>query len=112
MANLTQEEIFKIFAQTKLLLVPLIEGSGTRLKIVEAIFSGAHVLSTPLGAEGINSELINISELNAFEDNFKKIIESDLGQINKEIAPSFWNEFDLDQWNKMNGSKIKQAITE
>jgi glycosyltransferase involved in cell wall biosynthesis len=35
------------------LVVPVFEGSGTRLKIVEAMAYGRAVISTPLGAEGL-----------------------------------------------------------
>lgn len=34
-------------------IVPLFEGGGTRLKILEAIAAGRPVLSTPIGAEGL-----------------------------------------------------------
>ena len=39
----------KIFA-----IVPLLEGSGTRLKILEAMSFGLPVISTSIGAEGID----------------------------------------------------------
>ena len=39
--------------QYELMLVPLLSGSGMRIKIIEGMALGKPVLSTPLGAEGI-----------------------------------------------------------
>jgi len=40
-------------ARAKVALVPLLAGSGTRFKILEAWAAGVPVVSTPLGAEGL-----------------------------------------------------------
>ena len=40
-------------AQARVAVVPLLSGSGTRLKILEAWAAGTPVVSTPLGAEGL-----------------------------------------------------------
>jgi glycosyltransferase involved in cell wall biosynthesis len=40
-------------ARAKVIVVPLLSGSGTRLKIIEAWAAGAPVVSTPVGAEGL-----------------------------------------------------------
>ena len=40
-------------ARAQIVVVPLLSGSGTRLKIVEAWAAGRAVISTPLGAEGL-----------------------------------------------------------
>jgi glycosyltransferase involved in cell wall biosynthesis len=40
-------------ARAKVALVPLLAGSGTRFKIIEAWAAGVPVVSTPLGAEGL-----------------------------------------------------------
>lgn len=41
------------YAEACVVVVPLFEGGGTRLKIVEAMAAGVPVISTRLGAEGI-----------------------------------------------------------
>jgi len=43
------------FANSTLLAVPLDAGGGTRLKILEAFAAGLPVVSTAIGAEGINA---------------------------------------------------------
>jgi len=40
-------------ARSKVAVVPLLAGSGTRIKILEAWAAGVPVVSTPLGAEGL-----------------------------------------------------------
>ena len=55
-------------------VVPLLEGSGTRLKILEAMSYGKLVLSTPKGIEGIAArDGIDYLEFNNFE-SFKSNI--------------------------------------
>lgn len=47
-------EVASWYQNAKVFIVPLLSGSGTRLKIVEAAAAGAPVVSTPVGAEGLN----------------------------------------------------------
>ena len=42
-------------ARSKVAVVPLLAGSGTRIKILEAWAAGVPVVSTPLGAEGLSA---------------------------------------------------------
>ena len=42
------------FDQAAVVVVPLLHGGGTRLKILEAAACGKAIVSTPLGAEGLN----------------------------------------------------------
>ena len=47
------EDAIAELARAKVAIVPLLAGSGTRLKIIEAWAAGVPVVSTPLGAEGL-----------------------------------------------------------
>lgn len=49
------DDIRPYVAKSKVFVVPLISGSGTRLKILDAMAMGIPVVSTSLGAEGLNS---------------------------------------------------------
>ena len=42
-------------ARAKAAIVPILSGSGTRVKIIEAWAAGVPVVSTPLGAEGLGA---------------------------------------------------------
>ena len=52
----TLDDIRPAIAQAALCVVPLRAGSGTRLKIFEALAMGKAVVSTTLGAEGLAME--------------------------------------------------------
>ena len=42
-----------VVATARAVIVPIWEGGGTRLKVLEALAAGRTVVSTPLGASGI-----------------------------------------------------------
>jgi glycosyltransferase involved in cell wall biosynthesis len=46
-------EVEPFYRRAHALVVPVFEGSGTRLKVVEASLLGRPVISTALGAEGL-----------------------------------------------------------
>jgi glycosyltransferase involved in cell wall biosynthesis len=50
----TVDEVLPLYASAVAAVVPLRMGSGTRLKILEAMAAGVPVVSTHLGAEGID----------------------------------------------------------
>ncbi|NTS43779.1 glycosyltransferase [Flavisolibacter sp. BT320] len=50
------EEVQSYYRESILLVVPLLSGSGTRLKILEAMSMGSPVVSTAIGAEGLGLE--------------------------------------------------------
>ena len=49
-------DVYPYILASDLIIVPLISGGGTRIKIIESIAAGKQVLSTRLGAEGIERE--------------------------------------------------------
>jgi len=49
-------EIAPLYAKARAAVVPLRAGGGTRIKILEAFAHGVPVISTPLGAEGLDVE--------------------------------------------------------
>ncbi len=52
--HLTRSRLHELFGRVKLCIVPLLEGGGTRLKILESMALGVPVVSTPLGAQGLD----------------------------------------------------------
>lgn len=107
--DLSGKEISKLFADTAVCLVPLEHGSGTRLKIIESIFSGAVVLSTGLGREGIKSEGIVEASLGHFPEALSKIIDSKK-VITTEVMEEFKKGFDTKTWIRLNNSYLKEAL--
>ena len=59
------EDIAGYYRQSTMFVAPILHGSGTRLKILEAMASGCPVISTTVGAEGLgtrNGEQILIAD--------------------------------------------------
>ena len=74
------DDVSEYYANSDIALVPLLEGSGTRLKILEAMSFGIPVVSTSIGAEGIDySDGKNILIANG-EEAFTKTIIGTLTQ--------------------------------
>ena len=48
------DDISAYYRQSTLFVTPVLQGSGTRLKLLEAMASGCPVISTTIGAEGID----------------------------------------------------------
>lgn len=71
------KDITPYYNKNNIAIVPLLEGSGTRLKILEAMSFGLPVISTSIGAEGIdyieNKHIIIANEINDFQ---KAIIDN------------------------------------
>lgn len=61
------------FQQANIMVVPLFQGGGTRLKILEAFASGCPVVSTSKGAEGL---IVNEGEHLLLADNISDIIDA------------------------------------
>jgi glycosyltransferase involved in cell wall biosynthesis len=51
----TVPDVRPYYASALAAIVPLLAGSGTRLKILEAMAAGVPVISTPVGAEGLEA---------------------------------------------------------
>ena len=63
------KDVTPYYLKNNIAIVPLLEGSGTRLKILEAMSFGLPVISTSIGAEGINYTLNkNIIIANTLEE--------------------------------------------
>ena len=71
-------EIKPYFAEATVFVVPLRIGSGTRLKILEALAMGKAIVSTTVGAEGLDlkdsAEIFIADEPIAFADAVTRIL--------------------------------------
>ena len=74
------EDVVPYYRKAQVAIVPLLHGSGTRLKILEAMSLGVPVISTSVGAEGIdytNGKNILIADT---EQEFNEAIDQLLEQ--------------------------------
>jgi len=65
------------YEQCRAVVVPLLEGSGTRVKILEAVQAHRPVITTALGAEGLplnnQEELLFFDDENTFLSEYEKL---------------------------------------
>lgn len=64
----SDEELSSLYAQCKMVVVPLRYGAGVKGKVVEAVYNGMPIVTTSVGAEGIE----NIEKAVVIEDNPEK----------------------------------------
>ncbi len=65
-------------ARVQLVTIPLVQGGGTRLKILEAMCLGKAVLATPKAVEGLafqDGVHLRISELEHFVDAWVELLD-------------------------------------
>ncbi|MEJ1298287.1 MAG: glycosyltransferase family 4 protein [Candidatus Sedimenticola sp. (ex Thyasira tokunagai)] len=88
-------DLTPFYTNTRLCIVPLFEGSGTRIKILEAAEAGRPIISTTKGAEGIDQSLMKHLLL---ADNPERFAEFVCRVINDDIT------------NKQFGDKLRQGF--
>lgn len=72
----TPLELRPIYLASSMLLVPLLSGSGTRGKILEALMYGRAVLTTPKGIEGLEIKAGEGAVIAESAEEFAKAIET------------------------------------
>lgn len=73
--NIVKKELLiKILKKASLILVPIYEGYGTRIKIIEALMLGVPIVSTPKGIEGIEYQK-NKTKIPYVDKNKKKLLK-------------------------------------
>jgi glycosyltransferase involved in cell wall biosynthesis len=68
------EDAVREIAKSRVAVAPLLAGSGTRLKIVEAFAAGVAVVSTRLGAEGIGGPVAVADSPVAFAEEVLRLL--------------------------------------
>jgi len=70
-------DVWEYMQRYSIMVVPLFSGSGIRIKIVEAMAAGKAIITTAIGAEGINYEngqhLIIAKDARSFTDSIVKL---------------------------------------
>jgi polysaccharide biosynthesis protein PslH len=74
------EDAVAVLAECQVAVIPLLAGSGTRFKILEAWAAGTPVVSTTLGAEGLDcaneTHLLLADEPRRFADSVSRLLAS------------------------------------
>ena len=106
-------EIKPYFAKATVFVVPLRIGSGTRLKILEALAMGKAIVSTTVGAEGLNlkdgAEIFIADEPTAFADAVTRLL-TDV-QLRRRIGENGRSRVEQDyDWRSI-GEKLHALYT-
>ena len=83
-SDLTEE-----YRRAKIILVPIRQGGGIKIKAVEALAFGRLVISTPKGMEGIEHEKFELTRVGNI-DKFPELINSALAQPARRTTRN-WN---------------------
>lgn len=78
-------DIKEYYQRCRAVVVPLLTGSGTRIKILEAALANRPILSTPLGAEGLNlhnnNHLLLFEKPDDFATQYKKLFNKETYEL-------------------------------
>jgi glycosyltransferase involved in cell wall biosynthesis len=75
------DDVKDYYRRCKAVVVPLLAGGGTRIKILEAALANRPVLSTPIGAEGLDlaneTDLLLFENAHDFSTQYSKLLNKD-----------------------------------
>ena len=80
------ESVLPYLKETTLFVLPMRMGSGTRLKILEAMAAGCAVVSTSLGASGLHGSIREAIEIADDADSFAAAISTLLSDADRRQA--------------------------
>lgn len=80
LGKITDDELYELYKKTKLVVVPLRYGAGIKGKVVEALSNGSVLVTTSVGAEGIN----NLKSIVPVCDTPEKFAEAVLNLYDKD----------------------------
>lgn len=110
------EDVKLWYQKSAISVVPLLTGSGTRLKILEAMGMGVPVISTSIGAEGIeyteNENLIIVNEENAFAKKLITLLNNKKHRLDmaKEARILVEERYDWNVIGEALGKSIKAIV--
>jgi len=94
------EKVEDFYQKIDVLICPIFSGSGTRIKILEALSFGVPVITSAIGAEGININSQYLSIANSKNEFIKEIIkftkknpklnEAEQIKLQNSIRPLLW----------------------
>ena len=74
--TVSKQKLLNLILNSKMMVVPLEEGTGTRIKIIEALLIGGKVLSTKKGIEGILIKKNDSVQIKKKEDFYQYLLKN------------------------------------
>jgi len=108
------KDVIPYYRNAQLAIVPILIGSGTRLKILEAMSLGVPVISTTIGAEGIDytngKNIIIADTADQFINKLETFVSNPAGNISISENASAMMEKEY-SWDVI-GRKLKEKLEE
>jgi hypothetical protein len=106
------DDIKPYIAKSKIAIVPLLHGSGTRLKCIEAMALKTQIISTSKGAEGINhnGSILIADNPRDFRNNILEVLDDKINTTN-EAFHIFMNIYSLEPNKIIFKSIVKNLLT-
>ena len=74
-------DVKEYYKQCKAVIIPMLEGGGTRIKILEAALTNRPILSTPQGIEGLDlcndKDFLQFRDGSDFIDAYRKLLDTE-----------------------------------
>ena len=111
------DDAIACLASAKVVVAPLLTGSGTRIKILEAWAAATPVVSTSIGAEGLEFEaghhLLIADEPAEFADRISQLLAStgkrvELGQAGRKLCQDRYTW--ITAWRELRTMSAKQSL--
>lgn len=101
------DDIKKHIAESKVAVIPLLHGSGTRLKCIEAMALKTNIIGTNLGLEGIehNGSILIAENAHDFKSKLMKVLNNEIHNEEK-VYDTFLRNYS----SRSNTPKLKEII--
>ncbi|MFO7977558.1 MAG: glycosyltransferase [Bacteroidales bacterium] len=105
----TVDDMKKSIAESKAAIIPLLHGSGTRLKCIEAMALKTSIISTTVGAQGIdhNGSILLADDPSDFKTAIIRILQKKI-QPEESAYQVFLNKYS----SKANTPRLKKILSE
>jgi hypothetical protein len=109
--KLKKRQLYYYLKHAECLATPLLYGSGTRIKIIEALCVGTKVITTSIGIEGIkflnkNNNPLILNNINLFSLHINKLLKNKNNSLNKKDIIFYRNKFSMQNLTKNLYKKI------
>jgi glycosyltransferase involved in cell wall biosynthesis len=106
-------DIRPYYSRCKAAVVPLLAGGGTRIKILEAALAGRPVISTPVGAEGLdlraNKEILLFETAHDFSAQFRKLYDREVyNALVKSAKSVVTTRYSKNRFDEVMGSVVTE----
>ena len=98
--KLKKKQLYYYLKHAECLVTPLLYGSGTRIKIIEALCVGTKVMTTSIGIEGIkflnkNNDPLILNNIELFSVHLNKLLKNKKKSLNKKDIIFYKTKFSM-----------------